>query len=169
MQYIPQKHKARTALRSLPFILIFAALSFAGVYFGMLFTFLPLLILLFTVFAGIVITEAAADHVYSLEHGFFRIYRKFGKYETKIFDLDLRFASEILPFSEAKKKLKKTKPAPKRISCLCGAPKKLSSALLYDPGKRTHVIYISPNETFFEALKNSISPEPVGEESPVGQ
>ena len=167
MEYIPEKHKFRIFLRFLPIILPIAALIAAGVYFGALFTFIPLTALLFAVAVQTVIENFVCVYIYVLSEGVFRIYRKFGKYEKKIFDLDLRFAREALTCAELKKRKEKIKPPPRRRYCLCGAPKKHSFAIVYYPDSRRHIVYIAPDETFFAALKTAVESYSVGAEDPV--
>ncbi len=167
MEYVPQKHKFRIVMSVLPLLLLCAALIAAGVYFGLLFTFIPLIVLLFAVSADKLISEAAADHVYTLYDGVFRIYVKLGKSRKKIFDLDLRYAKEAVTHAEFKKRKEKIKPSPRRRFCLCGAPRKSASLLIYYPGKRCHIAYISCNDAFFNALKTNVASYSVGADEPV--
>ena len=167
MEYVPKKHRLRVFLSAAPLLLLCAGLIFCGVRFGLLLTLSPLIALLFALSAEALISEAAADHVYTLYGGVFRIYVKFGKSEKKIFDLDLRYAQEAVPYTELKKRKEKIKPSPRRLYCLCGAPKKSSVALIYNPGKRVHILCIAPNGTFYEALKRGIGSDPVDSDGTV--
>ena len=167
MEYIPKKHKISIFLRALPLVLLIALIVFAGTRFAVLFRLIPAVILVFIVFTEIIIEGIVSDHIYVLNGASLGIYRRFGKHETKVFDLDLRFAIEAAPYSEIKKRKEKIKPAPRRRYCLCGAPLKRSFALIYEPDKRRHVLFIAPDETFAEALKNAVASYSVGNDSPV--
>lgn len=167
MEYIPEKHKFRIFLSIVPLMLAVAALIYCGVRFGVLFTLIPLIALLTALVIGAVTEELVMDHIYVLSDGVFRIYRRFGKYERKIFDLDLRFAKEAAPYIEIKKRKEKIKPAPRRRYCLCGAPLKYSCAIVYYPDKRRHIVFIMPNGTFYAALQAAVKSYSVCSEDPV--
>ena len=167
MEYIPVKHKFRVLLGVAPLLILCAALIVCGALFGLLFTFIPLIVLLFAVSADTLISEAAADHIYTLYDGVFRIYVKLGKSRKKIFDLDLRYAKEAVRYAEFKKRKEKIQPSPRRRLCLCGAPRKSARLLIYYPGRRCHIVYLNCNDTFYNALKEAVASYSVGSDEPV--
>lgn len=150
--YKPKKRYGRYSLFCFLPLFISAGLIFPAYHFGLRFlyaasfVFLCLSLQIFTVYI-------LSSYEYELDGAVFMIYRRVGKSVKRVFDLDLSFAEELVPYKEAKARIKEKGGPARRFYCTSGCPKKRCRALFYDGG---YMLVFAPDEAFARLIKDQI-------------
>ena len=152
--YKPKKRAGKYSFYCFIPLFISAGLLFSAYYFNLRFLYAAAFLALclsFQIFTVYIISS----YEYELDNGILKIYRRVGKSTKRVFDLDLVFAECLIPYREAKARIKEKGKPEKRFYCLSGNPKKHSYALFYDGGK-PYMLVFAPDEEFASLIKAQI-------------